>query len=367
MLKILKIMLLVTMSAAAAAGEWQKADIEMSDGKALSGELSILGSRPLTIMPAGSPYERKILLDDIISISQIIEKQEMNKPWKYKEDGKIDKIYFDGTYPFVDFGSEVVLTNGQVVRGHIISIVFKFKGEGAKKIFLYRQIKGEIGQTMSDIVYPVKITFTGRQGIYTAPITGSVDGYGKLLKVSALDNQRETVCFATVKNNSFEFNSLLPGTYDIFILTDSHALGGMSGDGPENLQGSPLPENAMDELKKVFPKADDFFNDRWILELAGNTSFAKTLAYFRRADVHAAERHLKGGFLWHLDIWSWHLAGSEWKIDRRYIMLRHKQHGGEMNRKFLMFKQLEAVKPGTAITINAEKDGNAGKFIRNLD
>jgi hypothetical protein len=76
---------------------------------------------------------------------------------------------------------------------------------------------------------------------------------------------------------------------------------------------------------------------------------------------------LKGGFLWHLDIWSWHLAGSEWKIDRRYIMLRHKQHGGEMNRKFLMFKQLEAVKPGTAITINAEKDGNAGKFIRNLD
>lgn len=355
------------LAATASAEEWHKADIEMSDGKMLSGELAILGSRPLTMIPAGSSYERKILLDDIISISQIIEKQEMNKPWKYKEDGKVDKIYFEGTYPFMNFGTEVLLTSGQIARGHIISLPFRFKGEGPKKIFLNKQEKGEVGQTMSDLIYPVKITFTERHGIPTVPLSGTVEGYGKLLKVSALDNQRETVCFATIKNNSFEFRNLLPGTYDVFILTDSYVLAGMSGDGPENLKGSPLPENAMTELKKVFPLADDFFNDRWILDLAGNTSFAKTMAYFRRADVYNAKKHLNGGFLWHLDIWSWHLAGSEWKIDRRYIMLRHKQQGGEMNRKLIMFKQLEAVKPGTEINLNAEQDGNAGKFIRNLN
>ena len=367
MTRIIKIVLLMMLSATASAGEWHKADIEMSDGKTLSGELAILGSRPLTMIPAGSSYERKILLEDIIAVSQIIEKQEMNRPWKYKEDGKVDKIYFDGTYPFINLGTEVLLTNGQQVRGHIISLPFRFKGEGPKKIFLNKQEKGEVGQTMSDIVYPVKITFTERRGIPASPVSGTVEGYGKLLKVSALDNQRETVCFANLKDNSFEFKNLLPGTYDIFILTDSNVLAGMSGDGPENLKGAPLPENAMTELKKAFPLADDFFNDRWILDLAGSTSFAKTLAYFRRADVYDAKKHLNGGFLWHLDIWSWHLAGSEWKIDRRYIMLRYKQQGGEINRKLIMFKQLEAVKPGTVITINAEQNGNAGKFIRNLD
>ncbi len=367
MVKIFKTMLFMLLAANASAGEWHQADIEMSDGKTLNGELAILGSRPLTMIPDGSSYERKILLEDIISISQIIEKQEMNRPWKYKEDGKVDKIYFDGTYPFMNFGTEVLLTNGHTVRGHIISLPFRFKGEGQKKIFLNKQEKGEIGQTMSDIVYPVKITFTERREIPTSPVSGNVKGYGRLLKVSALDNQRETVCFASVKDNSFEFKNLLPGTYDVFILTDSHVLAGMSGDGPENLKGSPLPENAMPELKKVFPLADDFFKDRWILGLAGSTSFTKTLAYFRRADVYDAKKHLNGGFLWHLDIWSWHLAGGEWKIDRRYIMLRQKQQGGENNRKLIMFKQLGAVKPGTVITINAEQDGNAGKFIRNLD
>ncbi len=200
MKKILKIMFFMLMAATASAGEWHKADIAMSDGKMLSGELAILGSRPLTMIPAGSSYERKILLEDVISISQIIEKQEMNKPWKYKEDGKVDKIYFDGTYPFMNLGTEVLLTNGQLVRGHIISLPFRFKGEGPKKIFLNKQEKGEVGQTMSDIIYPVKITFTERQGIPTSPVSGTVEGYGKLLQVSALDNQRETVCFANVKD-----------------------------------------------------------------------------------------------------------------------------------------------------------------------
>ena len=130
MAKILTIMLAVMLTAAAAAGEWHKADIAMSDGKMLSGELAILGSRPLTMIPAGSSYERKILLEDIISISQVIEKQEMNRPWKYKEDGKVDKIYFEGTYPFMNLGTEVLLTTGQTVRGHIISLPFRFKGEG---------------------------------------------------------------------------------------------------------------------------------------------------------------------------------------------------------------------------------------------
>ncbi len=365
--KILTIMFAMLLATTATASEWHAADIEMSDGKMLNGELALLGSRPLTMIPTDSSYERKILLEDIISISQVIEKQEMNKPWKYQEDGKVDKIYFEGTYPFMNFTTEVLLTNGQCVRGHIISLPFRFKGKGPKKIFLNKQEKGEVGQTMSDIVYPVKITFTASLGIPTSPVSGTVTGYGKLQKVSALDNQRETVCFARVKGNSFEFQNLLPGTYDVFILTDSHVLAGMSGDGPENLQGSPLPENTATELKKVFKLADDFFNDRWIIDLAGNTSFTKTMGYFRRADVYAAKKHLNGGFLWHLDIWSWHLAGNEWKIDRRYIMLRHKQQGNENNRKLVMLKPLAAVKPGTIITINSELDGNAGKFIRNLD
>ncbi|MFA7230014.1 MAG: hypothetical protein WC071_01970 [Victivallaceae bacterium] len=357
--------MLVCMSGFAA--DWYPAEIELSDGKMLHGKLSLLGSRPLAILPEKTNYERKIPLNDIISITQRIESQSMERPWAYKEAGKVEKIYFEGSYPLINFTAEVLLSNGQVVRGHAISLPLKFSGDGPKKLFLNRQIKGSVGQTMTDLVYPVKITFPAAIKQPVPPITGTVTGYGKLQKVTALDNQREVVCFGEVKDNKFEFKNLLPGTYDIYIQTSSQVLAGLSPDGPENLKGEPLPKNALAELKKVFPLADDFFPDRWILELAGNTGFAKTLVYKRRADFYNADEHTHGGYVWHLDIWSWHLAGGEWKIDRRYIMLRHKQQGGEPLRELISFKQLAAVKPGTVITINAENKADGGKFIKKLD
>jgi hypothetical protein len=368
MKSFLRIVLITICALTAGAAKYHDARIEMSNGKILDGKLCLMGRRPVTIIPLGSKYQRKVLLPDIVSITQVTEQRSMNRPWAYKESGKVDKVYFDGSYPFYNFATDLLLTNGQSVRGHIISIPFRFKGKGPSKLFLTRQIKGKVGETFDDVVYPVKIVFTGRKGIALEPIKGTVAGYGKLLAVTALDNRREVVCFANIKGDSFEFTKLLPGTYDIFVLTDQYALSGMSGDGPENTaNGEKLPPDALDGLRKVFPLADDFFKKRWLLEADGNTKFAKTLVYKRRADFYHAHKHTPGGFIWHLDVWSWHLAEKEWKIDRRYIMLRHKQRGGEKNRKLLQVPQLGAAKPGAVINIKKETSGNAAKFIRNLD
>ena len=59
MIKIFKTMLFMLLAANASAGEWHQADIEMSDGKTLNGELAILGSRPLTMILTVHPMNGK--------------------------------------------------------------------------------------------------------------------------------------------------------------------------------------------------------------------------------------------------------------------------------------------------------------------
>jgi hypothetical protein len=88
-----------------------------------------------------------------------------------------------------------------------------------------------------------------------------------------------------------------------------------------------------DDVKSA---GDDFFNDRWILRLGGNRACAKALVYKRRAEYYEAARWTPGGFLWHLEVWTWHFADPDWKVDRRHILIRHKQKGGERNRTLLL-------------------------------
>ena len=347
------------------AAKWQEAEVELSDGRVISGKLSRMGVRPLTITPAGAKHQQKILLSDIISLSQIVREQSMNRPWLYKEAGKVEKMYLEGTYPFINLTTEVVLTNGKVVRGDIVSVAFKFTGKGLRKIFLTRQIKGKVGEKMSDMVYPVRIKFANRKTA-VKPITITLTNAGNIQSATALDNEREVVRFGKINGSKIIFDDLLAADYDIYILTDANVLGGLSDSAPKALRGETLPADALTELKKLFPLANDFFNDRWILALNGNKKFCKTLVYKRRADFYRSNKHTPGGWIWHLDIWSWHLA-EKWKIDRRYIMVRHKQKGGEKIRSLFLVKSLGGVKPGTELNIDFNKDKKDGvKFITKL-
>ena len=95
--------------------------ITLSDGTVLSGKLSIIGSRPLTLVPFGEDRQRMVLLSDILSIDHQIETNSMERPWVFKESGKAEKVYLDGQYPLLNFKTRITLVSGSVLSGHIIS------------------------------------------------------------------------------------------------------------------------------------------------------------------------------------------------------------------------------------------------------
>ncbi len=354
---------------ATAAGEATPAMITFSDDSVVAGDVRVIGSRPLTFVPDGEDRQRMFQLGDLAALEQVVEKASMERPWTFKEAGKPEKVFLAGEYPLINFKTRLTLINGSVISGHVISVVLAFKSDaGQQKLFLQRQIKGTKEQKLSDVVYVTSIRMTANAVTEGKSISGTVEGFGKVVSVTALDNERGLVLFAKVTpNNRFDFGKVLPGSYDLCILTDTHALTGHSDSVPNDKTGEPLQEVDLAAINKKFPLADDFFNERWILRLRGNRMFAKALVYARRADYYEAERWTPGGFLWHLEVWSWHLADPDWKIDRRYILIRHKQKGDEQNRKLIAGKMLDAVKPGSVLQIQAcEGKDEAWQFIRDL-
>ncbi|MDD4441355.1 MAG: hypothetical protein PHX41_05620 [Kiritimatiellae bacterium] len=354
-----------------AAGAGVPALAVFSDGTVAEGEARVIGSRPLTVVLLDEKRQRMFTLADLVSVEQLVEQAGMERPWTFKEAGRPEKVYLEGEYPLVNFLTRLTLINGSVVTGHVISAALELKGPaGKRKIFLQRQLKGTKSETLNDLVYLRTLRMPAAAIADGLPISGRVDGFGTVLSATALDTARGHVLFARVIDGArFDFGTLLPGRYDLCVLTDTHALTGLSDAvPPEAGQGAPLQAGDLAAINKKFPLADDFFSDRWILRLGGNRVFAKALVYKRRADYYEAARWTPGGFLWHLEVWTWHFADPDWKVDRRHILIRHKQKGGERNRTLLLSERLGAVSPGTQLHLQAKEAPDATwHAVRTLD
>ena len=134
--------------------------ISMSDGSIYQGNLEIIGSRPLTIVVFGEKRQRKILLSDIVLLEHIVEKKSLERPWTFKESGRIEKIYSEGSYPLFNFKSKITLVTGDVIEGHILSAAFTLRAKtGKAKIFLKRQIKGKLNDPLAAVVHISTIRF----------------------------------------------------------------------------------------------------------------------------------------------------------------------------------------------------------------
>ncbi|OQC29519.1 MAG: hypothetical protein BWX70_01566 [Verrucomicrobia bacterium ADurb.Bin070] len=342
-----------------------------SDDTLVEGAARVIGSRPLTVVLSGENRQRMFTLADLVSVEQLVEQAGMERPWTFKEAGRPEKVYLEGEYPLVNFLTRLTLVNGSVVTGHVISAALELKGPtGKRKIFLQRQIKGTKTETLNDLVYLRTLRMPAATIADGRSISGRIEGFGTVLSVTALDTARGHVLFAHVADGAcFDFGTLLPGRYDLCVLTDTHALAGLSDSvPPEADRGAPLQEGDPAAIDVKFPLADDFFNDRWILRLGGNRACAKALVYKRRAEYYEAARWTPGGFLWHLEVWTWHFADPDWKVDRRHILIRHKQKGGERNRTLLLSERLGAVTPGTQLHLQANEAPDATwHTVRTLD
>ena len=345
--------------------------IKTSDGLELKGEIWF-NNGEVKIYEGEDAADGKfvrVLQNEIATITFVIKKSSMEKPWRFKNAGSDEKEFLDGQYPLVEMKSETRLKNGQLLKGHLQTAPVMIRTQGrenpmdwdTKKWPLKYQYKGEVGQTEKDIAYITAITFDDA-GVVTAAskgaISGVVKGLGNVEQVSAYGIKRGRSFDGKPGKDkqSFHIGNLPEDTYDIVILTDTGIYAGLSDDAALD-KGRPLEADDLAAINAKIKAFNDFFDDQRALLIKGNRDAAKVLVYQARTKPIVDQQDLKGRELNRLDIWNWHLRQTEWAIDAssRANLLRYTENKTK-KREITLVPKLGAVQVSTepkSIELNA--------------
>jgi len=136
----------------------RKGSVEWSDGKKISGDLSLSPGKDFRLFVDSEQIS--VRLEDLKEIRFIPEKEEMREGFIFPEPGKAAKQKTGDVYPVRYFKARLTLTNGKILEGHLFTTVLYLESEDStQKVVLLAKMSGKDGQKITDIVYPSDIRF----------------------------------------------------------------------------------------------------------------------------------------------------------------------------------------------------------------
>jgi|GEM_PF-1606304 len=144
--------------------------IELSDGRQLPGLLYTTREKNWEVWeekdPNGNKVERwrRIPFIAVLSITAVVEETGMEQEWRWKEMGQPERVYTGREYPTIRLSWVLHLIDGSTVRGSIKGqpVWVDLNGKSYGPYVLYERAKGQMGQKVSDIVYPRQIVVSRR-------------------------------------------------------------------------------------------------------------------------------------------------------------------------------------------------------------
>jgi hypothetical protein len=197
------ILLLLPSQAAQAAP--RKAAVYYSDGKVLTGNISLTSGRKFKLnVPKGGKLKttdmvtgadvqygkvRQFTFEPVREIRFYPEREEMRQDWRFIEKTKYDektaiadytpakKEFWGQTYPLRYLSSEVVFDSGETIAGHLYSVVLYLETkERTSRIILRSKQRGDKGSKMDDLIYVTKIKMLDEGNDIAANITVKFTG-----------------------------------------------------------------------------------------------------------------------------------------------------------------------------------------------
>ncbi|MBN1394095.1 MAG: hypothetical protein JW959_03635 [Pirellulales bacterium] len=140
--------------------------IELSDGSSRSGAIHLTRDKCLTIYDERFQRQREIPLAAIARIDCKIEKEWMEREWKFKETTSDEKIYTGRTYPVRKYLHTITLRDDRTITGPLSALVYlrpkpESPGEETKplRFILHKRHKGKVGEELKSLVYVKRIEF----------------------------------------------------------------------------------------------------------------------------------------------------------------------------------------------------------------
>ncbi len=134
--------------------------LTMSDGKTVHGKIATTAEKPIRIWVEAEKDYEDVPFSLIKSIDANVVWERDEQEWHFKASGSDVKEYSGKSYPARETSYKVTLVNGQTIEGGIVAPLYVTEDDGSSKTFaLHKRDKGEIGQTLLQLVYVKGLKF----------------------------------------------------------------------------------------------------------------------------------------------------------------------------------------------------------------
>ncbi len=300
--------------------------ITLSDGTDYAGKIRTTRGKPLRLIETGTGRRLDFQPAEIHSIRVFVESEEQVRVWRWVEDGSREKVFTGESYPKRRYETLVTLKTGQIHLGHIVAVLYVYEEGRTKprKVFLKQKEQGEIGETLSDLVYVESVLFAG-------PVPDSIPDDTEIrltvtprenvLAARAIPRKRDRATPGLLPNleGPIRFPNLLPDTYDLAVVTKGKIFVGLAAG---TSGGKPIVGDDLAEVRGRVAEIADFFEKRVVLAGVRDGEKLRVLVFKERYGPTSL-----GGrqTFRRWEIWAMHRGGDRWIVTHRNYLWR--EHG----------------------------------------
>lgn len=141
-----------------ARAEGRAGSVEWSDGRKLTGAISLTPGKDLRIFTESTQFS--LPLSAVKAIHFKAEREEMWEGFYFPTAGQATQAKTGEVYPIRYLRAQVTLTNGQLVEGHLLTTPLYVETDAAtEKVVLLAKQTGANGEKLTDLVYPTDVRF----------------------------------------------------------------------------------------------------------------------------------------------------------------------------------------------------------------
>jgi hypothetical protein len=130
--------------------------LELSDGSIHPGRIYLTREAKLKISEETEKKFRDVPLKVVKRIDCVVEKEWVEREWRFKENANDEKVYTGRSYPSREYVHTITLNDGRTIRGPLQAIVYlQPEGEGAQPVryLLHKRDKGNMGTDLKSLLY----------------------------------------------------------------------------------------------------------------------------------------------------------------------------------------------------------------------
>ena len=129
--------------------------VELSDGTVHPGRLYLTRDTRLKILDDKLQRIREVPLPVVQRIDGVVQKEWVEKEWRFKENASDVKVYTGRTYPVREYSQTITLKDGRTISGSLSAILYVQAegGDEPERYLLHLRDKGEAGTDLESLVY----------------------------------------------------------------------------------------------------------------------------------------------------------------------------------------------------------------------